>query len=235
MAVWGTLALAFLEQEIRLEGYDVVVLGSGAGGKLAAWSFGKQGRRVAVIERKYVGGSCPNIACLPSKNIIHSAKVASYFSRAQEFGINNKGFAIEMSGVRDRKRAMVSGLLNAHLADYKASGAELIMATGRFIAPKTLEATSSDGTIRQLRGTNVIIDTGTRAVLEPIPGLPKSQPLTHVEALELDEIPEHLLVLWGGSVGLELSQAMRRFGSKVSIIERNGRLAHQEDEDVTDA
>ena len=229
------IASARLAKEISLEEYDVVILGSGAGGKLAAWTFGKQGRRVAVIERKYVGGSCPNIACLPSKNIIHSAKVASYFGKAQEFGINNKGFAIEMSGVRERKRAMVSGLVNAHLANYKASGAELIMATGRFIAPKTLEATSSDGTIRHLRGTNVIIDTGTRAALEPIPGLAESQPLTHVEALELDEIPEHLLVLGGGYVGLELSQAMRRFGSKVSIIERNGRLVHHEDEDVTDA
>src|SRR5260221_2427773 len=113
------IASARLAKEISLEEYDVVVLGSGAGGKLAAWTFGKQGRRVAVIERKYVGGSCPNIACLPSKNIIHSAKVARYFGRAQEVGINYKGFAIEMSGVRDRKRAVVSGLVNAHLANYK--------------------------------------------------------------------------------------------------------------------
>src|SRR5258708_13659448 len=163
---------ACLAKEISLEEYDVVVLGGGAGGKLGAWAFGKQGRRVAVIERKYVGGSCPNIACLPSKNIIHSAKVASYFGRAQEFGINNKGFAIEMSGVRDRKRAMVSGLVNAHLANYKASGAELIMATGRFIAPKTLEATSSDGPIRHLPGTNVITYTLTPPILYPIPSLP---------------------------------------------------------------
>jgi pyruvate/2-oxoglutarate dehydrogenase complex dihydrolipoamide dehydrogenase (E3) component len=98
-----------------------------------------------------------------------------------------------------------------------------------------LEATLPDGTTRQLRGTNVIIDTGTRAALEPIAGLTEAQPLTHVEALELDQIPEHLLVLGGGYVGLELElfQAMRRFGSKVSIIERNDRLVHHED--VTDA
>ena len=228
-------ASARLSRNISPEEYDLVILGSGAGGKLAAWTYSKQGHRVAVIERKYIGGSCPNIACLPSKNIIHSAKVATYFGRANEFGITSKGFAIEMSGVRDRKRRMVSGLVDAHLKNYKSSGAELILGSGRFVGPKTLEAALPDGTTRQLHGTNVIIDTGTRAALEPIPGLAESQPLTHVEALELDEIPEHLLVLGGGYVGLELSQAMRRFGSQVSIIERNDRLAHREDDDVTDA
>ena len=217
------------------EEYDLVVLGSGAGSKLTAWTLAEQGQRVAVIERRYIGGSCPNIACLPSKNIVHSAKVASYFSRGREFGIATKGFMVDMSAVRDRKRRMVLGEIDAHLANYKRSGAELIIASGRFIGPKTLEATLPDGTTRQLRGANVIIGTGTRAALEPIPGLAEAQPLTHVEALELDEIPEHLLVIGGGYVGLELSQAMRRFGSKVSVIERNDRLVHREDEDVADA
>jgi pyruvate/2-oxoglutarate dehydrogenase complex dihydrolipoamide dehydrogenase (E3) component len=217
------------------EAFDLVILGSGAGGKLAAWTYGKQGKRVAVIERKYIGGACPNIACLPSKNIIHSAKVASYLERAKEFGINLKGFAIDMSGVRERKRKMVSALVDVHLEHYRASGTDLIIGSGRFIGPRTLEVTLSDGTTRQVRGTNVMIDTGTHAAVEPIPGLAEAQPLTHVEALELGEIPEHLLVLGGGYVGMELSQAMRRFGSNVSIIERNGRLVHQEDEDVSDA
>jgi pyruvate/2-oxoglutarate dehydrogenase complex dihydrolipoamide dehydrogenase (E3) component len=222
-------------QKTDPEEYDLVVLGSGAGSKLAAWTLAQQGKRVAVIERKYIGGSCPNIACLPSKNIVHSAKVASYFRRREEFGIVTKGFTIDMSAVRERKRRMVSGEVDAHLDNYKRSGAELILASGRFIGPKTLEATLPDGTSRQLRGTNVIIGTGTRAALDPIPGLADTQPLTHVEALELSEIPEHLLVIGGGYVGLELSQAMRRFGSKVSVIERNDRLVHREDEDLTDA
>jgi pyruvate/2-oxoglutarate dehydrogenase complex dihydrolipoamide dehydrogenase (E3) component len=226
---------AQLTKKADPEEYDLVVLGSGAGSKLTAWTLAEQGQRVAVIERKYIGGSCPNIACLPSKNIVHSAKVASYFSRGREFGIATKGFMVDMSAVRDRKRRMVLGEIDAHLANYKRSGAELIIASGRFIGPKTLEATLPDGTTRQLRGANVIIGTGTRAALEPIPGLAEAQPLTHVEALELDEIPEHLLVIGGGYVGLELSQAMRRFGSKVSVIERNDRLVHREDEDVTDA
>jgi len=218
-----------------LEEYDVVILGSGAGSKLTAWTLAAQGQRVAVIERKYIGGSCPNIACMPSKNIIHSAKVASYFQRSKEFGIVAKGFAVDMSGVRDRKRRMVSGEIGAHLDNYKRSGAELIIGSGRFIGPKTLEATLPDGTSRRLRGANVIIGTGTHAALEPIPGLAEAQPLTHIEALELDEVPGHLLVIGGGYVGLELSQAMRRFGSNVSVIERNDRLVHREDEDVSDA
>ena len=215
------------------EQYDLVILGSGAGGKLAAWTYGKQGKRVAVIERKYIGGACPNIACLPSKNIIHSAKVASYFDRAKEFGIDNKGFAIDMAAVRERKRTMVLGLVDVHLEHYKTSSTDLIIGSGRFVGPKTLEVTLPDGTTRQVRGTNVMIDTGTHAALEPIPGLAEAEPLTHVEALELGEIPEHLLLLGAGYVGLELSQAMRRFGSKVTIIERHDRLVHQEDDDVT--
>jgi pyruvate/2-oxoglutarate dehydrogenase complex dihydrolipoamide dehydrogenase (E3) component len=101
--------------------------GSGSGSKLTAGTLAKQGKRVAVIERKYIGGSCPNIACLPSKNIVHSAKVASYFRRGKKFGIDTKGFAVNMSVVRDRKRKMVSSLIDVHLDNYKRSGAELIL------------------------------------------------------------------------------------------------------------
>ena len=169
------------------EEYDLVILGSGTASKLIAWTFGGKGQRVAVVERKYIGGSCPNIACLPSKNIVHTAQVASYVRRSQEFGIAREGFRVDMSAVRDRKRKMVSGQVDAHLAEYKRSGTELILGTGRFIGPKTIEATLPDGTTRQLRGTNVVISTGTRAALEPIPGLAEAQPLTHIEALELDE------------------------------------------------
>jgi pyruvate/2-oxoglutarate dehydrogenase complex dihydrolipoamide dehydrogenase (E3) component len=224
-----------LSSKTGLEEYDLVILGSGAGSKLAAWTFAGKGQHVAVIERKYVGGSCPNIACLPSKNIIHTAQVASYVRRSGEFGIARDLFRVDMSAVRARKREMVSGLVEMHLDEYKQSGAELIMGTGRFIGPRTIEATLPNGTIRQLRGTNVIIGTGTHAALDSTPGLAEAQPLTHVEALELDEVPEHLLVIGGGYVGLELAQAMARFGSRVSVIDRNGRLLHREDEDVTEA
>jgi pyruvate/2-oxoglutarate dehydrogenase complex dihydrolipoamide dehydrogenase (E3) component len=218
----------------KTDEFDLVVLGSGTGSKVAAWTTAEQGKRVALIERKYIGGSCHNIACLPSKNIIHSAKVASYVRRSREFGITIDEFRIDMSAVRDRKRRMVSHSVDLHLDLFKKSGVELILGSGRFTGPRTLEVTQENGTPRLVRGDKVIISTGTRATLEAIPGLAEAQPLTHVEALELDVIPEHLIVIGGGYVGLELSQAMRRFGSKVSIIDRNDRLLHREDEDVSE-
>ena len=221
--------------KLQPEEFDVVILGGGTGSTVAAWTFAAEGKRVAVVDRKYIGGSCPNIACLPSKNVIHSAKIASYFRRGEEFGITHDGFSIDMPGVRDRKRKMVAGLNEMYLDNYTNTGAEFILATGRFVAPRTVEITLADGTQRQLRGVNVIVSTGTRAALEPVPGLAEAQPLTHIEALELDEVPEHLLVMGAGYVGVEFSQAMRRFGSKVTLLDRNARLMSHEDEDVCGA
>ncbi len=229
-----TLSSTRTSQAPALEEYDLVILGGGTGSTVAAWTFASQGQRVAVIERKYIGGSCPNIACLPSKNILHSARVASYFRRGKEFGLIADGFHVDMPAVRARKRAMVSGLNDMYLDNFRQTGAEFILGSGRFVSPKTLEVALVDGTTRLLHGANVIVSTGTRAALESIPGLADAQPLTHIEALELDQIPEHLIVIGGGYVGLELSQAMRRFGSKVTIIDRNDRLLHKEDDDVTE-
>jgi pyruvate/2-oxoglutarate dehydrogenase complex dihydrolipoamide dehydrogenase (E3) component len=221
--------------ESGAEKFDLVILGGGTGSTVAAWTFANEGQRVAVVDRKYVGGSCPNIACLPSKNIIHSAKVASYVRRSSEYGIARDGFTLNMALVRERKRSMVHSLNQLYLDNYKKSGGDLIFGAGRFVEPRTVEVTLSDGTSRRLRGTNVIISTGTRAAIEPIHGLAEAQPLTHIEALELDHLPEHLIVLGGGYIGTELAQAFRRFGSKVSVVERNDRLLHAEDEDVSTA
>ena len=217
------------------EDYDLVVLGSGEGGKYLAWSQARKGFKAVVIERKWIGGSCPNIACLPSKNVIHSAKVASYFRRSEEFGITKENWKIDMSAVRERKRKMVTGLVDMHLDIYQKSGTELVMGSGRFVGPKTIEVALAGGGTRTLRGKNVVINTGTRATVDPIPGLREASPLTHIEALELDKIPERLLIVGGGYVGLELAQAMSRFGSHVTIIDRNPRLAHREDEDISAA
>src|SRR3989442_12542074 len=121
------------------EDFDLVMLGGGTGSTIAAWTFAGQGQRVAVIERQYIGGSCPNIACLPSKNIIHSAKVASYFRRSHEFGIAHDGFTIAMAGGRVRKRTKVSWMDQVYLDKDRNTGAAVILGTGRFIAPGTLE------------------------------------------------------------------------------------------------
>ena len=160
-----------MKTSISTEEYDLLVLGSGAGGKVLAGDFAQKGQRVVVVERKYVGGSCPNIACLPSKNIIHSAKVASFLYRSNEFGISKENVRIDMASVRERKRKMVRNLVDIHLEKYRESGAELVMGTGRFVGPKTVEVEPADGGTRTFRGKNVVINTGTRATLEPIPGL----------------------------------------------------------------
>ena len=217
------------------EEYDVVVLGSGAPGKLLSWTLASRGRRTVVVERRYVGGACPNIACLPSKNVIHAAKVADYFRRGAEFGISGDGWKVDMAAVRDRKRKMVDGLVSLHLEKYRESGAELVMGLGRFVAPKTIEVALNAGGTRTLRGQTVLINTGSRARIDDTPGLAEASPLTHVEALELDLLPDHLIVLGGGYVGLELAQAFRRFGSRVTVVERNDALIHREDPDVTQA
>lgn len=219
----------------RPEPYDVVVLGSGAPGKLLAWTLASRGKRTAVVERRYVGGSCPNVACLPSKNVIHGAKVADHFRRGAEFGIAGGDWKVDMAAVRDRKRKMVDGLVALHLEKYRESGAELVMGHGRFVATKTIEVALNSGGTRTLRGQTVIIDTGSRARLDDTPGLAESRPLTHVEALDLDQLPGHLIILGGGYVGLELAQAFRRFGGRVTVVERNGALIHREDADVTEA
>src|SRR3954471_6918302 len=114
--------------------YDLLVLGSGEAGKYLAWTLASQGKRTAVIERRYIGGACPNIACLPSKNVIHSAKVASYVRRGAEFGITAGDWKVGMAAVRDRKRRMVDGLVAMHLEKYRQSGAVLVMGSGRFVA-----------------------------------------------------------------------------------------------------
>jgi pyruvate/2-oxoglutarate dehydrogenase complex dihydrolipoamide dehydrogenase (E3) component len=190
---------------------------------------------VVVVERRYIGGSCPNVACLPSKNVIHSAKVASYLRRGAEFGLPATDGPVDMAAVRDRKRRMVDGLIEAHFEKYRASGAELVMGSGVFVAPKTIDVALPDGGTRTLRGEVVVVCTGSRARIDDTPGLKESRPLTHIEALDLDQVPEHLVVLGGGYIGLELAQAFHRLGSRVTVVERNETLIYREDPDVTSA
>jgi pyruvate/2-oxoglutarate dehydrogenase complex dihydrolipoamide dehydrogenase (E3) component len=200
-----------------------------------AWHLGSSGKRTAVIERKYIGGNCPNVACLPSKNVIQSAKVASYFQRGKEFGVLTDKWTVSMPGVRARKRQMVDGLHQMHMDNFARSKVEIVMGEGRFIGDRTLKVLLNGGGERILRGDQVFINTGTSASLGNTPGLAEASPLTHIEALELDIVPDHLLILGGGFVGLEFAQAMRRLGSRVTIVERNDRLLHSEDQDVSEA
>src|SRR6266700_6050132 len=146
----------------QTDSYEDLVLGSGAGGKLLSWHLARSGRRVAVIGRRYISGSCPNTHCLPSKNEIWSAKVADLLHHAAEFGIVTGSVAVDMAKVRQRKREMVEGLVALHLDLYRKSGAELIMGDGRFVAPKTLEVRLRDGGTRLLKGERVFLNVWPR-------------------------------------------------------------------------
>jgi pyruvate/2-oxoglutarate dehydrogenase complex dihydrolipoamide dehydrogenase (E3) component len=218
-----------------IENYDVLVIGDGEAGKYLAWTMAGDGYRTAVVERQLVGGSCPNIACMPSKNIIYSAKVRSLVTGAAGFGVRTGPAATSMTGVQDRKRAMVEGLRQMHLDRFRASGAELIMGRARFTAPRTVEVDLAGGGTRRIGGDRVFLNLGTHATVPDLPGLVAAGPMTHVELLDLDRLPEHLVVMGGGYVGLELAQAMRRFGARVTVIEQGPQLAGGEDPDVAAA
>ncbi|MCI4320120.1 MAG: FAD-dependent oxidoreductase [Thermoplasmata archaeon] len=211
---------------------EVLVLGAGEAGKYIAWTLAQSGRRTVVVEREYIGGSCPNVSCLPSKNEIHGAKVAEISRDSPRFGVHAQAVSVNMTEVRERKRRMVNDEVAFHLQRFKDTGVELILGEGHFVAPRTLEVRlNPTGTLR-VSGDRVFIDVGTHATIPKLPGLNESRPLTHVQALELDRVPEHLLVLGGGSVALELAHAFRRFGAQITVIARSPRLLAREDPSV---
>jgi pyruvate/2-oxoglutarate dehydrogenase complex dihydrolipoamide dehydrogenase (E3) component len=215
----------------NVERYDDLIIGSGIAGKFIAWT-GEARRRTAIVERGLLGGSCPNVACLPSKNMIWSAKVISLARRGIEFGVESESMKVDMGAVQRRKRTMVEELRKIHLDHTKASGADLIMGVARFVGPRIVEIELRGGGTRTISGDRVFLDLGSRAAIPELPGLTEAKPMTHVEALDLDRLPKHLIVLGGGYVGLELSQAFRRFGSEVTLIEEGPQLASREDPDI---
>ncbi len=215
-----------------VEKYENLVIGSGGSGKFVAWTMTDAGHRTAMVERGLLGGACPNVACLPSKNIVYSAKVISLARRGAEFGLKTESMSVDMQTVQRRKRLMVEGLHQMHVDATTKSGAELIMGNARFVAPRTVEIDLKSGGKRTISGDRVFLDLGSRAAVPETPGLRAAEPMTHVEVLNLDRLPAHLIVLGGGYVGLELSQAMRRLGAQVTVIEEGLQLASREDPDI---
>jgi pyruvate/2-oxoglutarate dehydrogenase complex dihydrolipoamide dehydrogenase (E3) component len=215
------------------EHFDVLVLGSGQGGQLIAWHLAQAGRRAALVERRWVGGSCPTIACMPSKTELWSARVAQLARHGQPLGVTTGSITIDMPTVLRHKRDMVRHEVEFHMQNFTATGTELIVGHGRFVAPKTLKVSQNSGT-RILTADQVFLNLGTQPSIPPITGLKDAQPLTHIEALELDYAPAHLIVLGGGYVGIEMAQAYRRFGSRVTIVQHGPRLLDREDFDVAD-
>lgn len=218
-----------------VETYDAVVIGSGQGGGPLAGAFAKSGRRTALIERAHVGGSCVNEGCTPTKTMVASARIAHLARRAGDYGVQTDDITVEMETVRERKRNIVREFrTGAEEGIARTAGLDLLWGSARFTGPKTLLIASDDGE-RQIEAKVIVIDGGTRPAMPPLPGLERVPALDSTSIMELASIPDHLLVLGGGYIGLEFAQMFRRFGSEVTIVQRGERLLGREDGDVADA
>ena len=218
-----------------LERYEILILGGGKAGKTLAMDMARAGRRVAVIERGFIGGSCINVACIPTKALVRSAEVAHLVRGRANFGIEGSKVTIEMPDVAARTAGVVKGMVDLHQRLFTEAGFVLVMGEGRFVEPRVIEATLADGTTRRLTGERIFLNLGTVAAVPDLPGLRAAAPMTHVEALKLERLPQHLLILGGGYIGMEMAQAFRRLGSDVTIIERGSQLAGREDPDIAQA
>jgi pyruvate/2-oxoglutarate dehydrogenase complex dihydrolipoamide dehydrogenase (E3) component len=216
--------------------YDAVVIGSGQGGNPLAGALAGAGRKTAVIEREHVGGTCINEGCTPTKTMVASAKVAYLDRRSSDYGVQNGPVNVDMVDVRRRKRDIVDsfrGGSEQRLDD--AENLDLVRGEARFTGPRELEVRLDDGDTVKLSAESVFINVGARPGGVPVEGIDTVGALNSTTVMELDEVPDHLLVLGGGYVGLEFAQMFRRFGSEITIVQRGPQLLAREDADVAEA
>ncbi len=218
------------------ERYDAIVIGSGQGGGPLSSALARAGRHTALIEREHVGGTCINEGCTPTKTMVASARVAYLARRAADYGVSTGPVSVDMSVVRKRKRDIVESFRGGSEHRIQATqGLDLLMGEARFTGPKSLDVRLRDGGSRALTADLIVVNTGDRPSVPPIPGLDRVPFLNSTTIMELDTVPGHLIVLGGGYVGLEFGQMFRRFGSEVTIVQRGGHLLSHEDDDVADA
>lgn len=220
-----------------MDRFDVVILGSGQAAKPLALAFAAAGRQVALVERAHVGGTCVNTGCTPTKTMVASARVAYLARRAGDFGVHTSAVSVDMTRVRERTRRIVRQFADSSRAALEAQpNIELMFGNGRFVGPRQLEVLLNHaGGSRRIAGDVVVIDTGARTAVPHLEGLEQVPWLDHAGMLELGTLPEHLLVLGGGYVGLEFAQMFRRFGSRVTIVQRAKQLLPREDADAAAA
>ena len=214
--------------------YDAIILGSGQAGNPLAVALAAKGKRTAMIERAAVGGTCVNYGCTPTKTMVASAEVAHLARRAREYGVSAGDVSVDMPAVRERKRDIVKlwregserRLQTAKLVD-------VIYGEGSFLGPRQLRVRLKNGGERILTSDLIVINAGLTATIPQLDGLDSVPYLDNVSVMELDVLPEHLLVLGGGYIGLEFGQMFRRFGSRVTVIEHGNQLMKAEDPDIT--
>ncbi|HXZ97321.1 MAG TPA: mercuric reductase [Burkholderiales bacterium] len=215
--------------------YDAIIIGTGQSGKPLAGTLARAGWKVAVIERKHVGGTCVNVGCTPTKTMIASARIAYLARQAASYGVNLRGVSVDMARVYARKQGIVESFRKSGQDRLESTpNLELIFGAARFKNPRTVEVRLNAGGTREITADKIVINTGGNPALPPIPGLREAQPLNSSTIMELQALPEHLLVLGGSYIGLEFAQMFRRFGSRVTIIHRDGRLINREDPDVSE-
>lgn len=214
--------------------FDAIVIGSGQAGGPLAKKLALSGKKTALIERRYVGGTCVNDGCTPTKTWVASAKMAYMASKSHDLGVDIKSFRVDMRQVQKRKDDVVSLFRNGSQKGIEATkGLSLVFGEATFTGPKTISVKLNDGKVEDMKADLFFMNTGCSAIIPEIDGLKDIDYLTSTSILDLAKVPEHLLVIGGNYIGLEFGQMFRRFGSKVTILEKSARIVSREDEDVS--
>ena len=217
--------------------YDAIIVGAGQAGGPLSTALAKAGKTVAIIEREHIGGTCINEGCTPTKTMVASARVAYLTRRAADYGVHYTGdVTVDMVKVRQRKRDIVDSFRGGSERRIKeVHGDNLLEGEARFVGAKELEVHLKSGETRTVSADSIFLNVGEHPALPDVPGLAEAQPLTSTTIMELDSVPEHLLIIGGGYIALEFGQMFRRFGSKVTVVHRGAHVLSREDEDVADA
>ena len=220
---------------MKTEHYDALIIGAGQAGGPLSTTLAQAGWKTALIEQRYVGGTCVNDGCTPTKTMVASARVAYLARRAADYGVHTGPVSVDLAKVRQRKQAIVDSFRDGSQRRIEnTEGLALLMGAARFTGPKSVEVRMNSGETRHLTADKIFINTGARPRKPSLPGLDSVPALDSTSIMELNELPEHLLVLGGGYIGVEFGQMFRRFGSDVTLVQRRDQVLVREDRDVAE-
>ncbi|MEU4841837.1 dihydrolipoyl dehydrogenase family protein [Nocardia testacea] len=222
-----------IDSQDVVEDVDLLVVGGGKAGKTLSMDLARAGRRVVMVERGMIGGTCINVACIPTKSLVTSSRLARRAAAAQSLGLRLGKLEVDLPLLRSHKEGVVADMVELNHRQFLDSGMDLVLGTARFVAERTVEIDLNDGGRRVVRGADVVINTGTVPHLPSVPGLADVEPLTSETIISLERIPERLVVIGGGYVGLEFAHMFASFGSQVTVLDRNPRLLPREDADIS--